>query len=98
MCLIAADLCLILSHLLDDRIWRKALEHYTSLKELCPIRKNSIMKKSNNSALPLNEPGSAPKQDDPNQDQTKQINYKKTYFEIDFNVHLMDMYTNTQHD
>jgi hypothetical protein len=23
--------------------------------------------------------------------QTKQINYKKTYFEIDFNVHLMDM-------
>jgi hypothetical protein len=32
MCFIAADLCLILSHLLDDRIWRKALEHYTSLK------------------------------------------------------------------
>ena len=31
MCFIAADLCLILSHLLDDRIWRKALEHYTSL-------------------------------------------------------------------
>jgi len=28
---------------------------------------------------------------DTNQPQTKQINYKKTYLEIDFNVHLMDM-------
>ena len=27
MCLIAADLCLILAHLLDDGVWRKALEH-----------------------------------------------------------------------
>jgi len=95
MCLIAADLILLLSHLLDDRIWRKALEHYTSLRELCPIPETSSKEKSNNSALPLNEPGSAPQQDDPNQDQTKQINYKKTYLEIDFNVHLMDMATNT---
>jgi hypothetical protein len=30
--LLAADLCLILAHLLDDRIWRKALEHYTNLR------------------------------------------------------------------
>ena len=94
MCLIAADLCLILSHLLDDRIWRKALEHYTSLNQTLPAPETNSKDKSNNSSLPLNEVGSNLKLHDQTPDQDKQINYKKTYFEIDFNVHLMNMATN----
>ena len=43
----------------------------------------------------MNEVGSNPKLHDQTPDQDKQINYKKTYFEIDFNVHLMNMATNT---
>ena len=37
MCLIAADLCLLLAHRLDDRIRRKDLEHYTCLEEFCSV-------------------------------------------------------------
>ncbi|HYG84357.1 MAG TPA: hypothetical protein VD907_05795, partial [Verrucomicrobiae bacterium] len=96
MCLIAADLCLILAHLLDDRIWRKALEHYTSLQEFSPLPDPSSKEKKNDSSMnALKKPDQPSEQDGPNQPQTKQINYKRTYFEIDFNVHLMDMATNT---
>jgi hypothetical protein len=96
MCLIAADLCLLLAHLLDDRIWRRALEHYTSLKEFCPAPELSSKEKRNDSSMnALKKPDQPSEQDGPNQPQTKQINYKRTYFEIDFNVHLMDMATNT---
>jgi hypothetical protein len=96
MCLIAADLCLILAHLLDDRIWRKALEHYTSLQEFVPAPDPSSKEKKNDSSMnALKKPDQPSEQDGPNQPQTKQINYKRTYFEIDFNVHLMDMATNT---
>jgi hypothetical protein len=94
--LIAADLCLLLAHLLDDRIWRKALEHYTSLKEFCPAPEPSSKEKRNDSSMnALKKPDQPSEQDGPNQPQTKQINYQRTYFEIDFNVHLMDMATNT---
>jgi hypothetical protein len=96
MCLIAADLCLLLAHLLDDRIWRKALEHYTSLQEFVPAPDPSSKEKKNDSSMnALKKPDQPSEQDGPNQPQTKQINYKRTYFEIDFNVHLMDMATNT---
>jgi hypothetical protein len=96
MCLIAADLCLILAHLLDDRIWRKALEHYTSLQEFCSVPDSNAKEKKNDSSMnALKKPDQPSEQDGPNQPQTKQINYKRTYFEIDFNVHLMDMATNT---
>jgi hypothetical protein len=96
MCLIAADLCLLLAHLLDDRIWRKALEHYTSLQEFRPAPEASSKEKRNDSSMnALKKPDQPSIQDGPNQAQTKQINYKRTYFEIDFNVHLMDMATNT---
>jgi hypothetical protein len=96
MCLIAADLCLLLAHLLDDRIWRKALEHYTSLKEFVPAPDASSKEKKNDSSMnALKKPDQPSEQDGPNQPQTNQINYKRTYFEIDFNVHLMDMATNT---
>ena len=95
MCFIAADLCLILSHLLDDRIWRKALEHYTSLNQTLQAPETNSKDKSNNSSLPLNEVGSNPKLHDQTPDQDKQINHKQTYCEVDFNVHLMDLATST---
>ncbi|HNF41996.1 MAG TPA: hypothetical protein PLS40_13550, partial [Bacteroidia bacterium] len=85
-----------LAHLLDDRIWRKALEHYTSLQEFVPAPDPSSKEKKNDSSMnALKKPDQPSEQDGPNQPQTKQINYKRTYFEIDFNVHLMDMATNT---
>jgi hypothetical protein len=100
--LLAADLCLILAHLLDDRIWRKALEHYTNLRPYLkkgfvppPLPDQTqvgmvsdITSDDNNDSKSKKAESEA---DEKNKSQTKQINYKRTYFEIDFNVHLMDL-------
>jgi hypothetical protein len=108
--LCATDLCLILAHLLDDRIWSKAYMHYSRLagyrqltpEELVKENKDMGMKTEideatgqvvknvwtvNKSALNLRL-GNQNKAEEPKPE--RQINYKKTYFEIDFNVHLMD--------
>jgi hypothetical protein len=100
--LLAADLCLILAHLLDDRIWRKALEHYTNLR---PYLKKGFVPPPTEQVNPVigkvEDIESASKDEskaennktevEKNKSQTKQINYKRTYFEIDFNVHLMEL-------
>jgi hypothetical protein len=95
--LLAADLCLILAHLLDDRIWRKALEHYTNLrpylkKGFVPPTETAIEQSLASEKL-ANESKDEQNRtiEEKNKSQTKQINYKRTYFEIDFNVHLMDI-------
>jgi hypothetical protein len=103
------DLCLILAHLLDDRIWSKAYMHYSNNVISRPMNADELLKENkdmvidrdidpqtgkpkltmtvNKAALDLRmkriNPSTVPKKQ-------KQINYKKTYFEIDFNVHLMD--------
>jgi len=93
---------LILAHLLDDRIWRKALEHYTRLNIPVSDSSNNKIQIENLEAqkletmaspVPLNKirRRSVQQTFTEKEEQTKQINYKKTYFEIDFNVHLMDM-------
>ena len=87
--LLAADLCLILAHLLDDRIWRKALEHYINLRPY--MRPGFEPPKLEDSTSEQQSRCIASSSKEPNQPQTKQINYKRTYFEIDFNVHLMDI-------
>jgi hypothetical protein len=103
------DLCLILAHLLDDRIWSKAYMHYSNNVISRPMNADELLKENkdmvidrdidpqtgkpkltmtvNKAALDLRmkriNPSTVPKKQ-------KQINYKKTYFEIDFNVHLMN--------
>jgi hypothetical protein len=107
--LLLYDFGLILAHLLDDRIWRKALEHYTRKKEGIPIEPEVLDPEHKNNKI---NPNYTSLKFGPDRKhafekaqrvralrtkrmiQTKQINYKKTYFEIDFNVHLMDIAAN----
>jgi hypothetical protein len=96
--LIVADLCLILAHLLDDRIWSKAYMHYSKkgisrlinphkTNAIAPVNSKNNWKRGNYKII-INR--SEEEVEVVGDNQTKQINYKKTYFEIDFNVHLMD--------
>jgi len=91
---IAADLYLILTFLLDDVTWKKALAHYISLNGFCEVppkgQKEVVKEKIDNSTL---NPFNQQIQEGPNQLLEKQIDYRMTYAGMAFNVHLMDMVT-----
>src|SRR3990167_9576396 len=106
VCLVGLDLYAILTHLLDKRIWVKALEHYTKLQQAQELAK--LMGQGGGVSDTASYTGSKTTASitqhrdvrkwhsdggDIFRDDPRQINYKKTYFEIDFNVHLMNMAT-----
>ena len=106
--LLIADMYIILFHMLNDRVWNHAYEHYARIKRLLQVAKNGGSpgeqpsknsendKKSNiirSSSSGFSSSKSLRANGNPDQPQPQIINYQKTYEEIEFNIHLMDIAT-----